>query len=108
MIAAALLLSACSGPKASDGGFHSDNPAAKLYAIRNAGDRKDPADIPHLVEQLESDDPAVRMFTIEALEQITGTRLGYNPYDSYLNRQSAVHKWVDAVNSGQFTAADNE
>ena len=108
VIASALLLSACSGPRASEGGFHSDNPAAKLYAIRQAGDNKDASDIAPLVEQLESDDPAVRMFTIEALEQITGTRMGYNPYGSFINRQPAVRKWVEAVNSGQFATSDNE
>lgn len=101
-IATILLMWGCSAPRAEDGGFHSDNPAAKMYAIRQAGERKDPADIPMLVEQLESDDPAVRMFTIEALEQITGTRLGYNPYKTLLDRQHAVQKWVEAVNSGQF------
>lgn len=87
------LLSGC-GPKAIEGGFHSDNPAAKVYAIGHAADARDPAAVPDLVELLDSDDPALRMFAIQALERITGTRLGYNPYVSAVERRPAVERWV--------------
>lgn len=95
-------LAACA-PRAEKGDFDSENPAAKLYAIRQAGDDKDAADVPKLVEQLDSDDPAVRMFAIEALEQITGTRLGYNPYASIEARRPALEQWQAAVREGQFS-----
>jgi hypothetical protein len=97
------VLSGC-GPRASQGGFDSDNPAAKLYAIRDAGARRDTAAIPKLVEQLTSDDPAVRVFAIEALERITGERLGYNPSADLLVRAEAVDRWEQAVRDGRFTA----
>ena len=91
-------------PAASHGGFDSPNPASKLYAIRRAGDARDRGSVPNLVEQLESDDPAVRMMTIGALQRITGTRMGYNPYGSVIDRSAAIDRWVQAVRTGKFTA----
>ena len=94
-----LTLPACtsSSPLASDGGFDSANPASKLYAIRQAGDRKDWKDVPKLVEQLNSDDPAVRVFAIVALEEITNKQRGeYDPYGPLLARQKAIVEWKKA------------
>lgn len=96
------------GPKASEGGFDSDNPAAKLYAIRDAGERKDTTAVPQLVEQLDNDDPAVRVFAIEALERITGQRMGYNPNVSRHDRAKAVNRWEQAVRDGQFDLTEQE
>ena len=95
------LLSAC-GPKASQGDFDSDNPAAKLYAIRQAGEAKDRSKIPRLVEQLDSDDESVRMMSIAALDRITGERLGYNAFDPPEERQPAVRRWETAVREHKF------
>lgn len=97
------LLGACT-PPASEGGFDSDNPASKLYAIRRAGDQGDRAAIPKLVEQLDSDDPAVRLMAIEALERLTGARLDYNPYSSDEARESSIEAWQRAVKEGRFAA----
>jgi hypothetical protein len=89
----AVHLTACA-PRATEGGFESDNPAAQLYAIRQAGERRDAGAVPRLVTALTSDDPAVRMFAIEALDRITGERLGYNPRASLQERDAAVARWV--------------
>lgn len=89
-------------PAASTGGFHSPNPASKLYAIREAGDSRQMKHVPALVEQLDSDDPAVRVFAINALERITGQRLGYNPYSDEVARRIAIEAWVDAVKTRRF------
>ncbi len=88
-------------PRASEGGLESDNPAAQLYAIRRAGASGDAAAAPKLVEHLESDDPAVRMFAILALEQLTGERMGYNPYAPAPERREAVERWRQAVTPGR-------
>lgn len=101
IIALPLLCGRCA-PPASTGGFHSPDPASKLYAIRNAGESGDPQYIPELVEQLDDDDPAVRLFAINALERITGQRLGYNPYADEGGRRDAIEAWVDAVKSRRF------
>jgi len=95
------MLSACA-PAASRGGMDSDNPAAKLYAIRDAGLSGDVRYVPRLVEELEHDDPAVRMMAINALQRLTGERLGYNPYASTAQRRPAVEAWVAAVREGRF------
>lgn len=81
-------------PPISEGGFDAAQPAAKLYAIRRAGAARDTAAVPKLIEQLDSDDPAVRMFAIEALERITGERRGYRPYAPPYERDPAVAGWV--------------
>lgn len=101
LLLACVGLAACA-PPASQGSLDSDNPAAKLYAIRRIGEAHDRSQIPGLVEQLDHDDPAVRLFAIEALERMTGTRLGYNPYASPPQRRPAVEAWVQAVREGRF------
>lgn len=95
MCVAALLGAGCSAPPASGGDFNSPDPAAKLYAIRAAGESRDRRHIPQLVEQLDSDDPAVRLFAIGALERITGERKGYNPYADEVSRRAAIEAWVE-------------
>lgn len=100
-------LPACDSPPSADqGGLHSPNPASKLYAIHRAGEMKDRAAVPDIVERLHDDDPAVRLFAIKALEQITGERYGYNPYASADARQSAINRWEDAVRKGRFSTAE--
>ncbi|MCE9590534.1 MAG: HEAT repeat domain-containing protein [Planctomycetes bacterium] len=90
------------GPKASEGDFDSDNPAAKLYAIRHAGESGDVSKVPRLVEELDHDDPAVRMMAINALDRLTGERMGYNPYDPPQERRAAIEKWTAAVREGRW------
>lgn len=86
----------CSTTRARDGNFNSDDPAAKLYAITRAGENRDRSSVKHLIDQLGSDDGAVRMMAIIALERIIGTRKGYNPYDSAENRRPAIEAWTQA------------
>lgn len=101
LIAMLISLTACA-PKASQGDFDSDNPASKLYAIRRAGEAGDRSKIPKLVEQLDSDDEAVRMLSINALKRITGEDLDYNAFDSAVDRQPAIRRWEAAVREGRF------
>jgi len=101
VILMALTAAGCA-PPASLGDFTSPDPAAKLYAIRAAGESRDRRHIEPLVEQLDSDDPAVRVFAINALERITGERLDYNPYQDEVRRRPAVEAWVEAVKTKKF------
>lgn len=108
-LATALCLTpACAPPPASEGGFDAEDPASKLYAIRAAGTQSDQTKIPELIEQLNSDDPAVRMYAILALEKITGDRKAYDPYAPAHERNAAVRRWVDAYNAKQIQAVDTE
>ena len=102
LLLAAMLLAFGCAPLASTGDFNSPDPASKLYAIRAAGESRDAKNIPALVEQLDSDDPAVRVFAINALERITGERLGYNPYSDDVARRVAIDAWAQAVKTKKF------
>jgi len=62
-------------------------------AIRTAGERRDQAAIPLLVDRLEDEDAAVRFYAILALERITGDRLGYRYEESAAAQRPAVERW---------------
>jgi HEAT repeat protein len=65
----------------------------KVLAIKKAVREKDKSAIPKLVEELSSDDPAVRFYAIEALEELTGQTLDYKYYQDDEGRKEAVEKW---------------
>lgn len=101
-----LMLSGCTaGPPVSEGTLTSPDPAARLYAIRRAGEQRDTSAVRQLIELLDSADPAERLMTIEALERITGTRLDYDPYANPQQREVAIASWVKAADSNQFAAS---
>ncbi len=88
-----LALGACRAPGSQAADLRSTDPAARIRAIKLAGDRRDQAALPLLVPQLEDDDSAVRFYAILAIEKITGTRLGYNYADPPAERARAVKRW---------------
>lgn len=98
-------VSACQPPRSREGGFDSPNPAAKLYAIHHAGEARDTNAIAPLIEQLHSDDPAVRMYAINALDRITGRRMGYSPYAPPHQRHEAIQRWTEAYESGKIVSS---
>jgi len=102
LVVAVAVVAGCAGPRTSQGGFDSPEPGSRLYAISRAGQARDATALPDLIESLQSDDPAIRMMTIIALEQITGTRMGYDPYARHGDRQAAADAWLDAWRRGQF------
>jgi hypothetical protein len=95
-----LLLSAC-GLAATSGGFDSPNPAAKMYAIEYAARNGDRSAIPRIIEQLDSDDPAVRSLAISSLYRLTGQTYGYRDYDPPRQRREAIGRWVEAELNGE-------
>jgi HEAT repeat protein len=50
-----------------------------------------------IVELLDSDDPAVRLAAIEALERLTSDTRGYRHYDAPGRRSAAIEEWVQAL-----------
>lgn len=91
-----LVMTGC-GPPATEARFDSANPSAKLYAIEKAARSGDTSALPQLVEQLDSDDPAVRLMAIEALRRLTGEDHGYCHDDPALLRREAIKRWVAAL-----------
>ena len=100
----ALLGSACTAP-ATEADFDSSVPSARLSAIERAGALRDETATPRLVEQLDSDDPAVRMLALEALRRIEGDTHGYWHGDPPHERRAAIEQWTDHV-SNPAPAAD--
>jgi HEAT repeat protein len=60
----------------------------------DAAERRDRSAIPRLIECLSSDDPAVRMAAIRALERITGQTLGYEHSAPEWRRREMVDVWL--------------
>jgi hypothetical protein len=48
-----------------------------------------------LVKDLDSDDPAVRLFAIHALQDLTGQRYGYDYFADEVQRQAALLRWQE-------------
>ena len=93
LLAVAILAAGGCGPSAVEGGFDSANPAARMYAIENAARTGDVGAARQIVEQLDSDDPAVRLLAIGALERLTGQTLGYCHADEPADRRLAIGRW---------------
>lgn len=66
---------------------------SNIPAIEDAARDKDYDAVPQLVGQLDSDDPAVRFYAIEALKKLTGQSFGYHYYADANERRPAVQQW---------------
>src|SRR5262249_9004506 len=71
----------------------SDDPGAKIPAIKQAGEAKDREAVAELVKGLDSDDPAVRFYAMEALGRITGQKFGYEYYFDEDQRKPSLQRW---------------
>lgn len=65
----------------------------KALAIKQAVRKEDQRAIEPLIDDLDSDDPAVRFFAIEGLQKLTGERFGYEYYLDREQRRPAVQRW---------------
>lgn len=81
--------------------FNSPEPAARNAAIVQAAAGRDASATPDLVRMLDSDDPATRLLAIDALERITGERLGYEHAAGEHEREEAVARWQAWVAENQ-------
>src|SRR5207253_2825000 len=66
------------------------DPSGMIPAIKQAARSHDQRAVPYLVKDLESDDPAVRFYAIEALRRITGQDFGYVYYGDEDAREPAL------------------
>jgi hypothetical protein len=83
------------GGERGDTGLESSDPTVRIMAIKRAGDSKDSAAIPQLVDCLQNEDNSVRFYAVEALRRITGTDRGYDYKNSPQKRAAAVKRWRD-------------
>jgi hypothetical protein len=72
----------------------SDDPAVNVPAMVKAGETNDLSKLAALVDELGSTDPAIRMFAIQSLEDLTdGETFGYRYFDPEPVRISAIERW---------------
>lgn len=92
MLICALMLVGCTAPqpKAS---ISDPDASVKIRGIRGSVHQHDQATLEQLVADLDSDDAAVRFYSIEALQRITGQTMDYRYYDESLARQPAIQRW---------------
>jgi hypothetical protein len=67
--------------------------AVKVPAIKEAVLERDRSEIPAMIDELNSDDPAVRLYAIEGLRRLTNETFGYRYYDDEERRKTAIHRW---------------
>lgn len=62
--------------------------------------------MPGLIQNLTSDDPAVRLLSAEALKELTDETYGYRYFDPEWIRTPAVDRWREAWERGEITLAN--
>ena len=75
--------------------FDSALPQDRFLAIREAKRQRDAGAVDDLIRQLSSDDVLIRVAAIDALEAITGQRLGFEADAPEADRVAAVADWLD-------------
>ncbi len=91
-LTAAVLLGGCSA-RVSTRDIHSYDPRRRALAIRHIAERNDRREIPRLVDRLEDEDQAVRLFAIQALERMTGIQSDYKYFLPPSAQQASIAKW---------------
>ena len=74
---------------------------AKIPGIKQAGETQDRSALPALVDSLDDEDPAVRLFAIAALEKFTGDRFGYEYYLDEEQRKPPIARWREWLKQQQ-------
>src|SRR5262249_47247462 len=85
-----LSVGGCSKPDKPS--IYSPDPSLKIPALKSE-DLHDTKALRQMVKDLDSDDPAVRFYTINRLKEITGNTFGYRYYDDEVRRKPALKKW---------------
>lgn len=94
LLSIGLALSGCSlQQRPVRAGFDAPDTPGKVPAIVDAADQDDPKTLSDLVHALSDEDPAVRLFAIQALYHRTGESFGYRYYESAEKRQVASARW---------------
>ncbi|HEV7298916.1 MAG TPA: HEAT repeat domain-containing protein [Tepidisphaeraceae bacterium] len=87
-------LSGCTLPPRGARYAGDPDPSIKIPAIRQVAAQRDTAQVPVVVKDLSSDDPAVRFYAIRALQKMTdGDAKGYVYYAPDDERAAAVERW---------------
>lgn len=99
ILAAALGTPGCGGD-ARRAQLRSTNPLDRAAAIVRVAEGGDLRAVHKLVDLLEDDDGAVRMYAILALRRLCGQDFGYRYFDNVGTRSIAVRRWRDGLRAG--------
>jgi hypothetical protein len=77
--------------------LESRDTAVRIMAIKWAGDNKVKQAVPQLVDFLQDEDKAVRLYSIEALRRIAGTDYGYDYKAESSQRVAAIRRWQEYI-----------
>lgn len=77
------------GPKS----VKSRDPLLKVPGIKAAAETCDTTDKAQMVADLDSDDSAIRFYSIQGLQRLAGDDKGYKYYEDDVHRRAAVLKW---------------
>ena len=80
------------------------DPSVKIPAFKKAVRAKDRAAARQLVADLDNDDPAVRLYSINALRRMTGETFGYHYYENDEQRRPALERWQAWLAAGEIEA----
>jgi len=94
MLATTLSIIGCSAPRGPIEVTNPD-PSGKIPAMKKAVREHDMKVVRQLIRDLDSDDPAVRLFAIHTLHQLTGQRYGYDYFADDAQRHPAIVRWRD-------------
>jgi hypothetical protein len=83
--------------------LRSDYPVDRARAAVALAEAGDPQAVDRLVSLLEDNDRGVRMYSILALERLTGQSYGYLYYAPEAERDRAVERWRNALRNGEVT-----
>ena len=92
-----LFAGACAAPPPRND-FSTPDTASRIESIKTAAGELDRSNVRQIVEQLDSDDPVVRMKAISTLQHLTGETNGYHYDDPPSIRSHAIERWVTYVN----------
>ena len=89
----------------------SNDPGQKIPAIKKASDARDTETARQLVTSLDSDDPAIRFYSIRGLQDLTGETFGYVWYVDEPERRAATDKWkrwLDSNDGGGLAGGNHD
>jgi hypothetical protein len=102
-----LLVTGCFPPPRPKPDIAHRDPSLKIPGMKQAVRLEDHQAVAQLVADLSSDDPAVRFYAIEALERLTGERLGYIYYADELANAPAIARWQEWLKQQQTDNAEH-
>lgn len=89
----ALVLETACRPRAPRRPLQDTDPVFVIPAIKQTGEANRTANIPRLIELLDSEDSAVRLASIQALRDLTGEDFGYEVWHDADGRSESVSQW---------------